>query len=610
MLVGEKLGSEDAALEREPWAALYEGALPSTRTGPLYNAFSYPTKISPEAIALLIATHTSPGDTVLDVFGGSGTTGMAAKLCDRPTPAMLSASEQLDLKPEWGPREAFIYEIGTLGSLVSRVMCDPPEPGRFVEAAERLIALAEAEYDWLYLADDPDGEPGRIRQVIWSDVVACPRCGHETSYWEAAVRREPLRLEKQPECRGCGVSSDLRGWERLSETFYDPFLDTEATRKRRVPVRVYGHSAAGNWSRSVLASDTERISLAEGEDLPAAAPRAEVELGDLYRAGYHAGISHLHHFYTPRNFLALSTLWSLIEDAEPELREPLQALVLSFNASHSTLMTRVVVKSGQGDFVVTGAQSGVLYISGLPVEKNVFAGVRRKVGAMAAAFDLLHGSKSCVSVVQSSSTSLALPDDGVDYVFTDPPFGDYIPYAELNQINELWLGAPTPRAQEIVVSRAAGRDLAAYESMMAEVFSEVARVMGADSPFTLVFHSAKSSVWRALARAFRSAGFAVRRTSVLDKTQASFKQVVSTTSVKGDPLLLLEKAEEGLAHVRASDHELVEAVVAEAADHPMAEERSRERLYSRYITRCLLEDVAVTLDAADFYRLLEAAGQG
>ena len=38
---------------------LYETSLPSTRTGPLYNAFSYPTKISPEAIAVFIATPTT-----------------------------------------------------------------------------------------------------------------------------------------------------------------------------------------------------------------------------------------------------------------------------------------------------------------------------------------------------------------------------------------------------------------------------------------------------------------------------------------------------------------------------------------------------------------------
>ncbi len=45
---------------------LYERAMRATRGGPLFNAFPYPTKISPEAIAWFIAAHTAPGATVLD----------------------------------------------------------------------------------------------------------------------------------------------------------------------------------------------------------------------------------------------------------------------------------------------------------------------------------------------------------------------------------------------------------------------------------------------------------------------------------------------------------------------------------------------------------------
>ena len=68
--------------------ALYSKPFPSTRTGALFNAFSYPTKISPESEALFIACHTNIGDTILDPFGGSGTTGVATLLCDRPTDNM------------------------------------------------------------------------------------------------------------------------------------------------------------------------------------------------------------------------------------------------------------------------------------------------------------------------------------------------------------------------------------------------------------------------------------------------------------------------------------------------------------------------------------------
>ena len=102
-------------------------------------------------------------------------------------------------------------------------------------------------------------------------------------------------------------------------------------------------------------------------------------------------------------------------------------------------MTRVVVKQAQKDFSVTGSQSGVLYISGLPVEKNVFSGVRRKAETLSKAFAVTRGSRSKVTVHQQSSTKLDLTDGSISYVFTDPPFGDYIPYSEVNQLNELWL---------------------------------------------------------------------------------------------------------------------------------------------------------------------------
>ncbi len=64
---------------------------------------------------------------------------------------------------------------------------------------------------------------------------------------------------------------------------------------------------------------------------------------------------------------------------DEDLQSALRLWVLSYNASHSTLMTRVVLKKNSKDFVLTGAQSGVLYVSGLPVEKNIFAGLRRKI---------------------------------------------------------------------------------------------------------------------------------------------------------------------------------------------------------------------------------------
>lgn len=583
---------------------LYKKPHPSSRKGPLFNAFSYPTKISPESIAIFIATHTKPGDTVLDVFGGSGTTGLAAKLCDKPTDTMCHMAENMGIKPVWGPRRAILYEIGTLGTFISRTLATPPDITEFEEAAHKLITKAQDYIGWIYSAEDSDGQLGKLRHAIWSDVLLCPNCKEEITYFKAAVRLKPLCLEKSFKCPTCENTILIGNCERATETMYDSFLGKDIECKKRTLVRVYGETNGKNWIRDALPEDIFLSRRIKKITPPDSAPKAEIIWGDLYRAGYHKGISHLHHFYTPRNFLAISTIWKLVDEFDPNLRDALRLLVLSYNSTHSTLMSRVVVKKGQGDFVLTGAQSGVLYISGLPVEKNVFKGLELKIKALSQAFAIVYDSSSNVKVVNESSTSIGLPDCSVDYVFTDPPFGGNIPYAEVNQINELWLGDLTNRAKEVIVSKAQGKDICDYERLMESVFLEIARVLKPNGLATVVFHSAQPSVWQALTTAYNSAGFCVRSTNILDKLQESFKQVVSNVSVKGDPLLLLSKIDSHHdLNVKKQSEYIIEELINQAITADVIE-RSPQRLYSRFISRCLEFGVTVPLGAKEFYELV------
>lgn len=574
---------------------LYEMPLPSTRTGPLYNAFSYPTKISPEAIAVFIATHTKPGATVLDAFGGSGTTGIAAMLCDRPTDTMRKMAEDMGVNPEWGPRKAHLFEIGKLGSFVARTLCAPPDPEVFTKAVAKLCLQAQKKIGWIYAAKSPENQDGTLRHAIWSDVLVCPGCGHETSYWEAAVRHVPLSMSDTFVCSGCKKTFKTDSCERALENVPDAFGE-DSERKKRVLARVYGKTGKTKWQRPPTKEDVKTFSSVEDVTLPGSAPNTGIVWGDLHRTGYHRGIKKLHHFYTRRNFLAVATMWELAGKFPDEIRDALRLLILSYNSAHSTLMTRVVVKKGQKDLVLTGSQSGVLYISGLPVEKNVIEGVARKAKVFKDAFALLHGSKSSVEVHNASSELISLPDASVDYIFTDPPFGGYIPYAEINQINEIWLGETTDRSKEIIVSEAQKKSVAVYGEMMGKVFGEMARALKPEGSATVVFHSAHSEIWRALASAFSGAGFSVKAASVLDKIQASFKQVVSEVSVKGDPLLLLSKASSS-NHGSTSCREIADEIIVEArGDDP-------QKLYSRFVGRCLEIGAQIDIGAKEFYAL-------
>ena len=584
--------------------ALYTLPLPADRTGAIYNAFSYPTKISAESVALFIACHTNPGDHVLDVFGGSGTTGIAALLCERPTKRMLALAAERGLKPIWGARRATVYELSEIGTLLARVMTAAPDPAAFTAAATRLLDAAGQLEPSLYAAEGPDGQAGTVRQIIWSDVVECPACGVETTYAETRVRYHPLRFGDTFTCV-CGHTGSPDDWPRVLGDVFDPWTGEATKRRRRVPWKVYGTSSTGNWSRSAAVADSASEIDSLSRALPASAPIKTLQWGDLHRSGYHQGMTHLHHLYTARNFRALAALWQLIDDQPEELREALRLLVLSYNAAHSTLMTRVVLKKHSTDFVMTGAQTGVMYVSGLPVEKNVFIGVQRKIATFAAAFELMHGLPRQATIVTGSSANLHLADESVDYVFTDPPFGAYIPYSEINQLNELWLGQTTETGDEAIISPAQGKGIDEYQALLTSVFSEVARVMTPSADATLVFHSSQASVWRALAASLTDAGLTVTAASILDKTQASFKQVNGHVAVSGDPLLCVTKRSPAPVgqQVTSTMNDLVMVACNGQSAAAPATLRQQQHKFSEIIGQALVDGVPITMDARAVYEV-------
>jgi DNA modification methylase len=585
---------------------LYLNPLPSARSGPLYNAFPYPTKISPEAIAIFIATHTKPGDTILDTFGGSGTTGIATLLCDKPTEKMLALSSEMSLRPVWGPRKATLYEIGSIAAFASDVMTSPPKPNDFLSAANALIEAAEEDHGWIWKTENSDGSLSEIRHTIWSDVLCCPICKAEATYWDTCVEFDPLKLKKNFVCAGCDKHIAVNECDRAIEEYWDQLLEKTCTRRKRIAVRIHGSSGRTKWQSDPSQFDIDLVHKIAKLKLPVDSPVWEMVWGDLYRSGYHFGISHAHQFYTTRSFYCIARLWELIGNYPKELQPALKLLVLSYNASHSTLMTRIVVKKGQSDFALTSAQSGVLYISGLPVEKNILAGLRRKLTTFYDAFNITYGTKSSVTVVNASSDNMDLEDESIDYVFTDPPFGGYIPYAEISQINEMWLGRKTEMKKEIIISKSQNKDAVTYGNMLGEVFSEISRVLKSSGSATLVFHSAHSEVWQQLQKAYLSSGLKVTDTSVLDKLQSSFKQTAARVAVRGDPIIRLVKNVGFRDDESPPIDDLINQLIHDAKTSKNSIDESKpERLYSRFVGKCLERGLPVAMNADAFYSHLK-----
>ena len=249
-----------------------------------------------------------------------------------------------------------------------------------------------------------------------------------------------------------------------------------------------------------------------------------------------------------------------------------------------------------------------MYVSGIPVEKNVFKGLKRKINTITKAFRTLENTRGDVQVINGSCLKTDLPDHFVDYVFTDPPFGGNIPYSEINFINEAWLGNSTCQKDEIVVSPSQNKQIDDYERMLAKAFQELRRILKPEGKLSLVFHSTQAKVWAALQNAYQRAGFQVELSSILDKRQGSFKQVTTKNFAKGDPILLLSKKANGITGKLMAPEELAITLLKEGFGDGRGIEVDPKRIYSRFVSYYLTNNTSPPLNADKFYKMIAEAG--
>jgi hypothetical protein len=206
------------------------------------------------------------------------------------------------------------------------------------------------------------------------------------------------------------------------------------------------------------------------------------------------------------------------------------------------------------------------------------------------------------------------PDDSVDYVFTDPPFGENIYYADLNYLVESWHRVLTRTEPEAIVDQAKRKGLLDYQHLMQRCFEEYCRVLKPGRWMTVVFHNSKNAVWNAIQEAMLAAGFVVADVRTLDKKQGSYRQVTST-AVKQDLVISAYKPNHGLEErfkleagteegvwdfVRTHLRQLPVFVSKEGQAEAIAERQSF-LLFDRMVAFHVQRGVTIPLSAAEFY---------
>ena len=370
------------------FGGLYNNPLPSTRGDPIFNIHSYPTKIDPVAVLGCILAHTSPGETVFDGFSGSGTTAIASLLAKEPGHQRLLKLEKSLDKFELGVRKCHAYDVSGLGWFIGNTIINRPNVEKFKKAAERVLENFAKTSGGLY-STVHEGTQSKIRHVVWSALIECPHCKVEIVLGERMVDLDEIVMKKSENCLLCKGNVIFADAKRITEVEVDAFTGVSRVKRKIIPWLTYGKTDNKNWRRKSISEDIGPVSYDfEGLEIPIRKMQdsEDEKWGELHRSGYHQGITHLHHFYTNRNLWVIAKINSLIGKEEKEIQPALKLWLSSYISTHATLMTRVVCKKGSKDLTTTSKETATMYVSNLPVEKNIIAGLKYKLKSFVKGF--------------------------------------------------------------------------------------------------------------------------------------------------------------------------------------------------------------------------------
>jgi DNA modification methylase len=583
---------------REPFAAdVSEG-----KRDPLYEHYSYHTKVPHLAIARYIEHFTAPGDIVFDGFSGSGMTGLAGKTLDH------YSSTNFQKK---GGRHVVLSDLSTYASFIgynySNHKCDLS----FLQEIEKI----EKDMSWMYQTKDEHGKERTINYLVWSDVFMCPDCGEEVVFFDNFVDQVSGEVTDEANCDSCGSVITKRSLAPKRITIFDNVVNKPLAVLKQVPVLVVYYVGRSQHEKRPDGDDLELIEKINSMKLDSWVPVQALRDGDNTSQPIKShGIAYSHMFFTKRNLITISKLWDAARSSKSLFW--MFEILGGFRvwSKRSIFLTKAWKQGGTGAF--KPSTSGILYVPSISGERNILTSFRERTKKAINFSRSLPISEATTILSTGSSSDLNfVPSDSIDYIFVDPPFGGNIMYSELNLVFEPWLRVLTHNKPEAICNKTEGKDVLFYTDMMVRCFSEFKRVLKPGRWMTVEFHNSKNAIWNSIQEALQRSGFVIADVRTLDKMQGTFKQYTNANTVKQDlvisayaPDIDLEinfstKAgtEEGVWEFVRNHLKHLPVFVSKGGVAETIVERQNYLLFDRMVAYHVQRGVSVPISSSDFY---------
>jgi DNA modification methylase len=548
---------------------------------------------------------------VLDCFSGSGMTGVAAMMEDRPC-----------LLIDTSPAAAFISHCYThpvdpedLQTVFDRMMIDPYPMNlidTLTETTGQEIRNLRQELAWLYETRcDRCGGKGMTDYIVYSQRFQCPNCAQvvalfdcpevEVEYQVGAKRTSRIARKRKTVCPFCLEANQKKGHR-------DFVISTRTRTCGAIPVLVHYTCANGCKPKSgerrhdddrrtrkgkyFNEHDLTKIQIVDRVAIPHWFP--DRKMMDVDNASAPWGIEWRpgRDFRTVAELYTKPNLWALaaIDDAiARQTSHTASAQIWKAGLTAICLNASKMYRyrpSGKG-----GIKNGSYYLPQLAqimCPGSQFSDKRK---------DIIDAEKSLASlpnavlVDNSDARRFHAIAGSVDYIFTDPSYVGKVQYGELNFIWESWLGFSGAWLEnEIVVNPFRRKSVDDWDRDLRGVLSHCYAALKPGRWLSLCYHDTDPATWARVQNMLFDTGFEIHTVTVLDPKQKSSNQLTAEKVVKSDLVLNCRKPRPG---ERGENGEGEAKFVSERVREILIETLSlsggqpRERLWDTVLKRLL-----------------------
>ncbi len=587
----------------------YSYGIKQGKNSAIYNAHSYHTKVPHEIIMRYILHYTQPGDIILDGFAGTGMTGVAATACENPSlidrkNIEADFSVNKGSKPRWGKRHAICGDLSPLCYHIAANYNSKVNTVALSNAAKEIISRLEQRFGHFYKLElNKNGieEKYHINYFVWSEVVACKNCGAELNVHNLSFNYKTQTLTKALTCPYCSTTQKKTEASPIWETVYDNNL------KRPIQKIKYVCSLVNYSITKGKRAFSKEIPSPKYPSYTGYTPQYEIDKGDKFGDPKRVGIKVVGQLYYERTRYVLAYLYDLIVSEYAQLKQPLMFIFTSM-LPKLTRMNRYMPQHGSRALV--GPMANTMYIPPQGVENNPIDQFEYQARKVIKAFSECKSG----SVIQiCSATTSSTPDNSIDYIFTDPPFGANIMYSELNSVSESWIKVMTNNKEEAISNKTQKKSITEYQEIITQCFREYFRILKPGHWMTVEFSNTSASYWNSLQYAIKNAGFFISTITDLNKERGGLHAMLGPVAVKQDLAISCYKpSEKVMTQLDNSLEEMsVWGVMTEMLEHLPIHiakanktteiiERNPKILYDRLISYYVQHGYPVPLDAREF----------